>query len=384
MMNRKLNGALLVLLILSGGGARLCAQGGDANSRAVAAAKHFLSVLRDDQRAKAAISLDDPKKAAWHNGPPSMVPRPGVKIADLDPQQRDAARDVIKAVLSPYGFEKVNNIMIADEYFGQNMGASFATGSNAYSIAIYGNPSPAEKWMIQWNGHHLGLNVTIAGKNNTMAPSLTGAYPNFFTTKDGKKMRVLGDETDRAFKLMASLSEEQKSQAVLPSVVEDLVLGPGQDGKTIQPEGVKASSLKADQKAMLLSLASAWVDIMNEQSAKQKMADIKSHLNETYFAWSGDTKQGERAYFRVQGPTVFIEYAPQRNPGNGRGQGRGRGRGAATPPPGGTETPAASAAPPPAAPAAPPGQITFERDPNHVHTIYRDMTNEYGQNLKLR
>jgi len=36
----------------------------------------------------------------------------------------------------------------------------------------------------------------------------------------------------------------------------DLVLGPGQDGKTIQPEGLKASSMNEKQRAMLLDVIS--------------------------------------------------------------------------------------------------------------------------------
>lgn len=36
--------------------------------------------------------------------------------------------------------------------------------------------------------------------------------------------------------------------------VPDSVLGPGQDGKTIQPEGLKVASMTDAQRAMLLDL----------------------------------------------------------------------------------------------------------------------------------
>jgi hypothetical protein len=41
------------------------------------------------------------------------------------------------------------------------------------------------------------------------------------------------------------------------------------------------------------------------------MGEIKAGLNDTYFAWAGPTTNGSGAYFRLQGPAVFIEYAPQ-------------------------------------------------------------------------
>ena len=44
------------------------------------------------------------------------------------------------------------------------------------------------------------------------------------------------------------------------------------------------------------------------------MAEVKANLDDTYFAWAGPTTNGSGAYFRIQGPTVFIEYAPQGNP----------------------------------------------------------------------
>ena len=119
----------------------------------------------------------------------------------------------------------------------------------------------------------------------------------------------------------------------------DLVLGPGHDGKTIQPEGIKASALNPAQQAMLLDVVSEWAGIVNEQAADARMADIKSKIADTWFAWSGPTTNGMPAYYRIQGPTLVIEYAPQ--------------------PLGGDPT-------------------------MHIHTIYRDPTNDYGKKSAAR
>ncbi len=50
---------------------------------------------------------------------------------------------------------------------------------------------------------------------------------------------------------------------------------------------------------------------MPEATAKDKMADLKQHVADTWFTWSGPIEKPGFAYFRIQGPTVIIEYAPQ-------------------------------------------------------------------------
>ena len=60
---------------------------------------------------------------------------------------------------------------------------------------------------------------------------------------------------------------------------------------------------------MLLDLASEWTGILHEAVAKAKMDEMRKNIAETWFAWSGPTEKGSAAYFRIQGPTVIIEYA---------------------------------------------------------------------------
>lgn len=191
--------------------------------------------------------------------------------------------------------------------------------------------------MLQFGGHHLALNITIAGEKGVLTPSLTGAQPALFTL-NGKTVRPVGRESDKALALLQSLNAEQRSKAVLNYRVGDLVLGPGQDGKKIAPEGVKASSMSPKQQAMLLDLIGEWAGILNEPAAAERMAQMKADLNESWFAWSGpttaDAGKNITAYYRIQGPHLVIEYAPQNDEPN-----------------------------------------------NHVHTIYRDPTNDYGRAL---
>jgi hypothetical protein len=202
---------------------------------------------------------------------------------------------------------------------------------------ILGTPSEKEPWMLQFGGHHLALNITITGERGVITPSLTRRNLRS-TSLNGKTVRPLGQESDKAIALVNALDESQRKQAILGFRLADLVLGPGQDGKTIQPEGLKASAMTDKQRAMLLDVISEWVEHRTRQRRCRRMAEIKADLSDTWFAWSGPTTVAAgsniTAYYRIQGPRLVIEYAPQ----------------------------------------------TLGGDPAlHVHTIYRDPSNDYGR-----
>jgi Protein of unknown function (DUF3500) len=314
-----------------------------ATSRIVKAANTFLSALDGKQRQSVLFAFDDGKQRAnWSNLPTSFVPRAGVSLKELNPAQRAAALALVASALSPRGFEKVQQIMEGDQLLKVNEGNNPMFGKDLYYISILGKPSEKDPWMVQFGGHHLALNITISGEQGILTPTLTGAQPALYTS-NGKTVRPLGQESDKALALLNALDDAERKQAILGYKLADLVLGPGQDGKTIQPEGVKASAMDERQREMLLDLISEWTGIMNESAAAARMAEMKADINETWFAWSGPTTSDPgkniAAYYRIQGPHLVIEYAPQRLGG----------------------------------------------DPSmHVHTMYRDPTNDYGQGVTAK
>src|SRR6185437_15959444 len=121
---------------------------------------------------------------------------------------------------------------------------------------------------------HLAINLTLAGSQASMAPSLPAAQPASYTF-EGRTIRPLGNENDKAFALINALNDEQRKQAIIGSRVADLVLGPGQDGKTIQPEGVPASALTPPQQTMLLDIVKEWSSIENDAFAEPRLAEIR-------------------------------------------------------------------------------------------------------------
>ena len=325
-------------------------------ARVVAAANAFLATLGDAERAKATFTFTSSQRTGWSNLPSGIFQRNGLRFGDMTTRQREAALALVAAALSREGYQKVTDIMNGDEVLknagggrtGGRQGApapparggagggpgrgGVQFGLDEYYIALLGAPSATTPWILQFGGHHLAINVTVVGSRSVLTPSLPAAQPTRYVL-NGQTIRPLGDENDKGFALINALDAAQLKQAVLNYQVSDLVLGPGADGKVIQPEGIVASALNASQQAMLLDVAHEWVGILNDEAAAAKMAEIKANLPRTYFAWSGATKNGGLAYYRIQGPTLLIEYAPQQG------------------------------------------------DLEHIHTIYRDPTNDYGAKL---
>ena len=258
-------------------------------ARIVSTANTFLSTLDQQQRGRVMFAFDDAQqRVRWSNLPTSFSKRAGLSLGELNAAQRSAAMALLASTLSPRGYEKIQQIVEADEVLKTNERNNPMFGKDLYYISILGTPSATQPWMLQFGGHHLALNVTIAGAHGVLTPSLTGAQPALYTV-NGKTIRPLGQESDKAIALLNALDENQQKQAVLSYRVADLVLGPGQDGKTIQPEGLKASAMTERQRAMLLDLIGEWTGIVHESAAAARMAEIKAGLDETWFAWSGPT-----------------------------------------------------------------------------------------------
>jgi Protein of unknown function (DUF3500) len=314
---------VLVFALAAGFGQPLVSAQGTASdftAKAVGAAKTFLATLDGKQQAAVVLSLNKDTRSKWSNLPNGAAgltfKRNGLKFGDLTAVQQQAALDLVGSALSRQGYQKVINIVNAEENFARSSAEAHAAQHNPasfgraeYYIAILGTPSATQPWMIQFGGHHLGINLTFAGKENVLTPSHTGTQPASYSL-DGQTIRPLGKENDKAFALIQALDAAQRKEAMLNYQVPDGVLGPGHDGEVIQPEGVRASKFTPKQQAMLLDLINEWVSILNDAAASPRMAEIKSRIAETYFAWSGPTTNGSAAYFRIQGPTVEIEYAP--------------------------------------------------------------------------
>jgi hypothetical protein len=319
----------------------------DAQTTAIVnAADAFLATLSDAQKKAALFDFADAaQRKNWSNFPLGGpgADRKGVKWGDMNEAQRKALIGLLGTVLSPKGAAMVqeqvaaDNIVAADDasWFHSLMamfGPSVSFGSNYYFVSFVGAPSATVPWMLQFGGHHLAINATVVGPHVTLSPSLTGGQPQKFTS-DGKPVYIVEEEANRAAALLGSLTDVQRSKAVISAERIDLVSGPGKDGMTMKPEGLPAADMTDAQKAQFLALIEARLGMLNADDFAAEMVDVKKNLDQTSFGWWGPSTPLGAAYFRVTGPTVLIEFSPESNDG----------------------------------------------DPtDHIHSMYRDPTNEYG------
>jgi len=323
----------------------LCASPGHAQEaqsakavveQATSAATAFLDTLNEAETLKVLYAFTDEKQRHnWSNLPIRMAPRGGLRWGDLNQQQKDAVATMLKATLSPQGYQQIVDNMDSDEVLkngGGGRDGSPMFGRDEYYVSFLGEPSLTKPWMLQFGGHHLAFNVTFYGERMTISPSLTGGQPIDFTL-DGRTVRQLAEEEDKSFELLASLQPAQLKAVLLGDRYTDMRYGPGKEGAQPQQEGLNATALSPEQRTLLLQLISERLSLMKPAFAKPRMEQIEKDLDQTWFSWYGDTEQGGAATFRIQGPTILMEYSPQRLGG----------------------------------------------DPtNHIHAMYRDPTNDYG------
>lgn len=304
---------------------------------ATAAATVFLTTLNEQHAQNLIYSFTDEKQRHnWSNLPIRMAPRGGLRWGDLNQKQKDALAAVLKATLSKKGYQQIVDNMEGDEVLkteGRDGRPMF--GRDEYYVSFLGKPSTTKPWMLQFGGHHLAINVTLIGELMTISPSLTGGQPVDFTV-EGRVVRQLAEEEDKSFELIQSFTADQLKQALLGNRYTNMRYGPGEEGAQPKEEGINAAALQPGQKKLLMELIGERMGLMKEAFAEPRMKQIRKDLDQTWFSWYGEVKKDGAATFRIQGPTILMEYSPQRL--------------------GGVPT-------------------------NHIHAMYRDPTNDYGVKL---
>lgn len=317
----------------------------DATPAIVTAAQAFLASLSAEQQAQVLYDWDDDtQRANWSNLPEGGVQHGGLAWGDLSEAQRAALTDLLGAALSPDGVQMVLDQMAADDTLDNSgnggtppdgagpdgtppdgagpdgsppdgagpggTGGGFQFGSDYYFVSFLGTPSENDPWMLQFGGHHLAINLTVVGENVTLAPTLSGGQPLVFDV-DGRAIELVQDEVTAANAFMDSLSDDQLDQAVVSSTMATLVLGPGQDGKTLAAEGLFAADLDNTQKALLVDLIVSRLDMLNAEDLADTMTPIIAELDDTAIAWFGPSDDAGTSYWRIVGPSMTLEFSPQ-------------------------------------------------------------------------
>ncbi len=213
---------------------------------------------------------------------------------------------------------------------------------------IFGSPSsvirlPTKPWGWQVEGHHLGLNFTVADGDLSVTPSFFGAQPAEVPAGPYAGYRVLGREIDLALELLNSMDGDQQMRAVLSETIpDDIFTEPGEGDAVTSYEGLPASDMTEEQQQALWRLIEEYAGALERDVALHELERIEADgLDKVYFAWMGATDNPEVFYYRVHGPSVLIEFDHTVN----------------------------RRANPPAA------------DPTHIHTILRHPGEDFGEDL---
>ncbi|MBF4615701.1 DUF3500 domain-containing protein [Curtobacterium sp. VKM Ac-1376] len=318
-------------------------------SATASAAEAFLDTLSDEQRESVLYDYDDETKTtSWSNFPVTFVERAGLNLTDLTEEQQTAAMAVLEALLSDDAYETATSIIGGDEYLAENSNST-ESSLGQYYIAFFGDPSDTSAFEVQFGGHHLGINATLDGTEDaiTFAPTHLGVQPAVYTDADGDEVQPFDGIYTDAFAFYDSLTAEQQETLTAGDVS---MCAPGDTCDFTTGDGLTGADLTDEQRELLLDLIANWSGMADEESAATTRAEIEATLDDTVIAWSGETtydmSTGNGINFSISGANVYVAFEAQQG----------------------------------SAGADVDGVSTSGW--GHVHTIYRDPSNDYANSVE--
>jgi hypothetical protein len=302
------------------------------------AAKNFLAALTPEQRTKAVIEFKSDERFNWHYIPRE---RKGLPFKEMSAAQRQLAHGILLSALSAQGYTKSTNIIFTVEQALRELeNQSTRRDSGLYFLTVFGDPGTVDStWGWRIEGHHLSLNFVIsAGHVVAVTPSFMGANPATVPAGPNKGFRALAAEEDLGRQLVKALNDEQQKTAVITNVAPgDIVTAASRTVHPLEPAGIGADQLTASQKEILLALIKEYVFRYRSEIAEDDLKKIQqAGFDKIHFAWAGGFEHGQKHYYRVQGPTFLMEYDNTQN------------------------------------------------DANHIHSVWRDFENDFGDDVLRR
>lgn len=313
-MRRSLLGVLLFALVSSAAAPVLMAD--EVGEHMAEAARRFLGALDDKQRAEASFAFDSPERVNWH-----WIPRErnGVPIKELSSDQRALAFGLLDTGLSTDGMIKATTIMSYEEILRKaEQGKGPVRDPELYYVSVFGKPGDPAGWGWRMEGHHLALNFTLKdGRVVAATPFMFGSNPAEVKSGPNKGLKNLGDIERPAHELLRSLSKEQQQAAVLPGEVPDVNNGPNPAKAQLgAPEGISSDKLNPEQRELLAAFVRGYSTLFPEAVRDELLAQLASGNQTYYFAWYGPADPAAPHAFKVQGPTVYIDYNKKQDNAN--------------------------------------------------------------------
>jgi hypothetical protein len=279
----------------------------------VDAASTFLGQFPMSTQGAMRFDIQDVEWRKWSNVDNGIYDRQGISLKAMTKPQRDAAFTLMKTSLSAKGLTRSRDIMKTDKTLSELNNNAPYLDEELYFFTLMGTPSLTEPWGWQIDGHHLIVNFFVLGDQVVMSPVFMGAEPVHTKTGTYAGNLLFQPEQNLGLELMQSLDEDQQSRATISAekTHNDNRASAYKDNLTLDYEGLPVSAMTGSQKSKLLALVNLYIENLRDEHAAIKMDDIIKHLDETRFAWIGDTAENAVFYYRIHSPVILIEFDHQ-------------------------------------------------------------------------
>jgi hypothetical protein len=147
-----------------------------------------------------------------------------------------------------------------------------------------------------------------------MTPTFMGSEPVIATTGRFAGASVMQEEQDRGLAFMRSLDAAQRARATIETAKtgNNALSQAFRDNLVLDYVGIRARDLTPAQREGLIEVIGEYVGNMAPGHARIRMEEVRAHLDDTWFAWIGDTGDDAVFYYRIQSPVILIEFDHQR------------------------------------------------------------------------
>jgi len=285
------------------------------------AALAFLQALTAEQRTRARFPMDSIEWRTWINVHMNHF-RHGLLLEDLAQPVRDLALGIVQATLSTRGFGQARSIMGLNQLLADVTGDHEAFGEWPYFVSIFGSPDASGPWGWQIDGHHLCVNTVVFDGRIVTTPTFMGAEPRRVNLGPLAGTSLFDPEEALGLDLIRSFDTAQRQRAIIyPSLHPDHIspslqnlfdgrmqAGAFHDNLIAPYQGVAGSDMSDAQRRILLSVANAYTSWSADDHARVKLAEVESHLDDTWFSWYGGTDDVAPFYYRLHSPVIIIEF----------------------------------------------------------------------------
>ena len=280
-----------------------------------------LDLLDSLTAAQRQVVTEELTTAEWHRWTYLPGERPGLRLGELSPVQRERAFDLLRTAFSPRGVADLAMVLRTEEIRRERDRHDSHPHPHLdppYWLRVLGRPSPDEPWAWRISGHHLVAQATLVGEQVATTPQFVGAQPAEVTSGPHSGFQSLPREQDLARQLVLILEDDQRRQAVASTTAPaDLLTRQDPAVLGFPSRGLARAAMDRRQGDLLEALVRQYLDRSPAAVADPAWAAIgEAGWGDVRFTWSGGLRRGEGHYYAVTGPTFVLEYDNTQESGN--------------------------------------------------------------------